>query len=239
MRSTHHSPVSHPKSLFAIPHSAGYHDRRENVSASAPTAPGPKGRLEFEIRRVLSCDIPRARYLKDQMNPFLPRETLPQGRIDPVYDEFLYAQLGEEANGMQLSVLSALARQNVDPWEIAQQLTSLPREPAIRFLTPFLAHIPGSAPDGIAPEELAARLVAMLPLQHASDRKPGISNIELPRAQSVLIIDYIRLVVAFALLILFSQLFFSGLSPKATAGKPIYPAASVPAPAAVTALPDQ
>jgi hypothetical protein len=146
------------------------------------------------------------------MIPFLPRE-IPQGRIDPAFDKFLYAQLGEEANGMQVSVLSVLARQNVDPWEVAQQLTSLPREPAIRFLTPFLAHIPTGAPNRIAPEELAARLVTMLPLQHTSNRKPVISSIQQPLAQSVLIVGYIRLVVAFALLILFSHLLFSAFSP--------------------------
>jgi hypothetical protein len=146
------------------------------------------------------------------MNPFLPRET-PHGWVDPVFDKFLYAQLGEEANGMQVSVLSVLARQNVDPWEVAQQLTSLPREQAIRFMTPFLAHIPTGSPNRIPPEELAARLVTMLPLQDTSNRKPGISSVEQPLAQSVLIVGYVRLFVAFALLILFSRLLFSAFSP--------------------------
>jgi hypothetical protein len=232
MRTICHGLFSHPKSLFVIPHSAETSCRGEIVSVSAPTAAGRKGSLEIEIRRTPFHDIPRARYLKDQMNPFQPRES-PQGPIDPVFDKFLYAQLGEEANGMQLSVLSALARQNVDPWEIAQQLTSLPREPAIRFLTPLLAHVSDGAPDRIAPEELAARLVAMLPLHHGSEQKRGFSNIEQPRAHSVLIVGYIRLVAAVALFILFTQLFFPGLSPKATAEKPMSPAASAPAPAVV------
>jgi hypothetical protein len=146
------------------------------------------------------------------MNPFQPRE-IPHGCIDPVFDKFLYTQLGEESNGMQVSVLSVLARQNVDPWEVAQQLTSLSREPAIRFLTPFLAHVSTGSPNRIAPDELAARLITMLPLQHAANGKPGISSIEQPRAQSVLIVGYVRLVVALALLMLFSRLLFSAFSP--------------------------
>ena len=35
------------------------------------------------------------------------------------YNDFLFATVCEEANGMQLSVLSALARLNLDPWEEA------------------------------------------------------------------------------------------------------------------------
>jgi hypothetical protein len=38
------------------------------------------------------------------------------------YNDFLFAPIGEQANGMQLSVLSALARMNVDPWEEAARL---------------------------------------------------------------------------------------------------------------------
>ena len=92
------------------------------------------------------------------MNTLQYPEILRQGRAACVYDEFLYAQLGEEANGMQLSVLSALARQNVDPWEIAQRLTSLPREPAILYLTPLLARTPAGL---AAPQDTAARLIAI------------------------------------------------------------------------------
>jgi hypothetical protein len=39
------------------------------------------------------------------------------------FEAFLLASIGEDSNdnGLQLSVLSALARQNVDPWEEAAQ----------------------------------------------------------------------------------------------------------------------
>ena len=44
------------------------------------------------------------------------------------FNDFLYAPISEGRNGMLLSVLSALARLDVDPWEEAAQLAQLPRE---------------------------------------------------------------------------------------------------------------
>lgn len=46
--------------------------------------------------------------------------------LGPEFDGFLYAQLGEERNGMPLSVLSALAQLQVDPWQKAARLARLP-----------------------------------------------------------------------------------------------------------------
>ena len=43
----------------------------------------------------------------------------------PEFDDFLYAPVGADSNEMPLSVLSALARLNVDPWEEAAELTPL------------------------------------------------------------------------------------------------------------------
>src|ERR1700731_341397 len=43
------------------------------------------------------------------------------------YNQFLYAPICDEANGMQLSVLSALARMDVDPWEEATRLAAMPK----------------------------------------------------------------------------------------------------------------
>jgi hypothetical protein len=60
------------------------------------------------------------------------------------FDEFLYAPIGEENNGMLLSVLSALARLDVDPWDEASRLARLPRSAAIQFLTTLI----GALPDG-------------------------------------------------------------------------------------------
>jgi hypothetical protein len=161
-------------------------------------------------------------------------EILRQGRAGCEYDEFLYAQLGEEANGMQLSVLSALARQNVDPWEIARRLTSLPREPAILVLTSLLARVPAGL---AASDETAARLIAMLPTQLIVTAEVAVFTIGQDSAQPDAAINKMWLIVAFALYLLLSQLLVAGMPPGAISGKPISSATSAPAPTAVSAMP--
>jgi hypothetical protein len=80
------------------------------------------------------------------------------------FDEFLYATIGEENNGMLLSVLSALARLNVDPWDEASRLSRLPRESATQFLVTLIAGLPGGSSARADPEMHAKRLSALLPL---------------------------------------------------------------------------
>jgi hypothetical protein len=61
------------------------------------------------------------------------------------FDEFLFAPIGEEENGMALNVMSAFARRNVDPWEEAARLSRLPREVATRELCAMIAELPSGA----------------------------------------------------------------------------------------------
>ena len=58
------------------------------------------------------------------------------------FDDFLCASIGEEENGMALSVMSAFARRNVDPWEEAARLSRLPRDVATRELCAIIAELP-------------------------------------------------------------------------------------------------
>jgi hypothetical protein len=85
------------------------------------------------------------------------------------FDDFLFAPIGEERNEMLLSVLSALARLGVDPWQEAARLTQLPKDLA----TQSLASMIGSLPDGRWPPSdtrvIAARLVQLLPSQSNSN----------------------------------------------------------------------
>ena len=55
------------------------------------------------------------------------------------FDDFLFAPIGEDRNGMLLSVLSALARLDVDPWQEAAQLAGLPGETATQRLASLIA----------------------------------------------------------------------------------------------------
>jgi hypothetical protein len=71
------------------------------------------------------------------------------------YDAFLFELLGVEENGMELSVLSALARAGLDPWAEAKRLAALPRQAAIAAITAIL-HL-------TTEPETARRLVDLLP----------------------------------------------------------------------------
>ena len=44
------------------------------------------------------------------------------------FNDFLFAPIGEDRNGMSVSVLSGLARTDVDPWKEAASLAQLPGE---------------------------------------------------------------------------------------------------------------
>jgi hypothetical protein len=81
------------------------------------------------------------------------------------YDHFLFAPICEDANGMQLSVLSALARMNVDPWEEAARLAAMPKAIVGRTLVSTLDSVPGRSWNPSKTEIIAARLVQLLPHQ--------------------------------------------------------------------------
>jgi len=82
-----------------------------------------------------------------------------------VYDAFLFESLGIEENGMDLSVLSALARAGVDPWAEATRLAALPRQAAISAIAAIL-NLGG---DG----ETARRLAELLPRASAGAAAPA------------------------------------------------------------------
>jgi hypothetical protein len=79
------------------------------------------------------------------------------------FNEFLYAPIGTEENKMALSVLSALARLNIDPWAEAARLAALPKDMAAQRLTSLIARLPRGrwAQSDCAP--IANRLIEFLP----------------------------------------------------------------------------
>lgn len=92
-----------------------------------------------------------------------PRLLAPSAVPRSEFDEFLYASIVEEHNGTWLSVLSALARSNVDPWEEAARLASLPRDAARQSLTTLIAGTPDGPLARKNPEALVERLISLLP----------------------------------------------------------------------------
>lgn len=88
--------------------------------------------------------------------------------LDPQFDDFLFAPIGEEKDGMLLRVVSALARLDLDPWEETANLARLPRQAATERLTEFIVSLPNSPSADLDPGAIAAGLIARLPAQPAS-----------------------------------------------------------------------
>jgi hypothetical protein len=77
------------------------------------------------------------------------------------YNPFLFAVVGEEELGIPLTVLTALTRLGIDPWEEAARLSNLPKDVAARALAKMIAALPRRHDTGS--EALASRLVDLLP----------------------------------------------------------------------------
>ena len=88
------------------------------------------------------------------------------------FDDFLFAPIGAEANGMSLSVISALARLDLDPWSEAADLARMPRRNAIDRMTALISALPGRTSAHLDPEAIAARVIALLPREASSAAKP-------------------------------------------------------------------
>ena len=79
------------------------------------------------------------------------------------YDAFLFAPVCEEANGMPLSVLSALVRMNIDPWEEAARLAAMPKDIAEKTLVSTFYLVSASIGRPSEAASTAVRLVGLLP----------------------------------------------------------------------------
>ena len=93
---------------------------------------------------------------------------------------FVYADVAAEPNGMPLSVLSALARRGLDPWQEARRLAELPAPAAVDRLAQTLIGLPlmrSSLNDATA---IAGRLVTLLPpapaMASASFKPSSVAN---------------------------------------------------------------
>ena len=99
-------------------------------------------------------------------------------------NKFLFADVGTEASGMVLSVVSLLARQGSDPWREADRLAVLPKADAADSLAHAIAnmpHGPWNLQDAVA---IAARLIGLLPARPAradrSSRHQQSSHVNSP-----------------------------------------------------------
>lgn len=121
-------------------------------------------------------------------------------------NQFLFADIGTEANGMTLSVMSVFARRGSDPWTEAGRLAGLSKADATDSLANMIASMPRSLwalPDAIV---IAARLIGLLPSRPAVGIKQAaeISRVALrwPTNQIALVAACVALIVAFAVMMI-------------------------------------
>jgi hypothetical protein len=79
------------------------------------------------------------------------------------YNGFLFGSLGQDAAGTEITVLSALSRLGIDPWQEAARLAGLSREAAAEDLAKTILRLPASMGPSAEVPYIAARLVALLP----------------------------------------------------------------------------
>ena len=79
------------------------------------------------------------------------------------FDEFLFARIDEGSDSTPLSVLSMLARLDMDPWEEAAKLARLPRAAAAKRLVDFIAATPGAPAAYLSAKTVSDQLLNLLP----------------------------------------------------------------------------
>jgi len=96
--------------------------------------------------------------------------------LGPEFDPFLFAAIDEEGNGVSLSVLSAFAQLEVDPWREAAELARMPRGAANQRLTSLIAALSETSTPRVTAATIASRLTELLPrgtpCSVASPQKP-------------------------------------------------------------------
>jgi len=83
--------------------------------------------------------------------------------IGAEFDKFLGAPIGDGQNGTPLTVLSALARLNVDPWQEAASLARMTTDAAATRLTALITALPDAPTKDVPVMTIAAGLVTLLP----------------------------------------------------------------------------
>ena len=134
--------------------------------------------------------------------------------LGPEFDAFLYAPVDEEGKGVLLSVLSALARLDVDPWREAAELARMPRGAASQRLASLIAALPNAPAARLAPATIADRLIKLLP---RGDRSSVVSRERLlrgdPATRSRTIANMILINLLMMAFMLCAQWALAGLQP--------------------------
>lgn len=148
------------------------------------------------------------------------------------YNAFLFAVVDEGDPALPLTVLSALARLGLDPWQEAARLAALPRDAAAHALAQTIAALPRRDQSASGSQATAARLVSWLPargapiipaVRAAAGEGPRMAQEKPPQSLLTAALPWAAMVAAL-LLIFFAMQHDNNLEPAARGGAPTEPA---------------
>lgn len=93
----------------------------------------------------------------------------------PEFEPFLYASVGQDSRGSAVTVLSALARLNLDPWAEAAELAALGREGAATRFSLLLARVRDVPALGQDHGPVGRDLTRLLPKGSPRHGSPGVA----------------------------------------------------------------
>src|SRR5215472_10744120 len=96
--------------------------------------------------------------------------------LRPDLDRFLFAAVGDEIDGIPLSVISALTRLGLDPWHEAGRLSSMSNREADEQGARLIAELPGLFRPLDEAREIADRLIRLRPRHDANHRSATNPN---------------------------------------------------------------
>ena len=114
------------------------------------------------------------------------------------FDGFLFAPVCEDPNGLQVSVLSALARINRDPWKEAARLAAMPKVNAEMSLVSSLGLAGANGWDPGQAHVISARLVSLLPQPNVA--ATAALDIRKARARRAIFLIWLGFVMTISLL---------------------------------------
>jgi len=105
------------------------------------------------------------------------------------FNAFLFASIGEDDHGRPLSVVSALARLDIDPWQEAARLSGLPQGHAAATLDGLIQRLhPAGHWDQSETRRIAASLIELLPRPGAGVRPVEMNSRKRQKASPIAVV---------------------------------------------------
>ena len=100
--------------------------------------------------------------------------------LRPDLDNFLFAAVGAERDGIPLTMASTLARLGLDPWDEAARLSSLDRREAAEQLARLIAELPDARRSLAEARDIAGGLIEQLPRHHDGEQSAPPTQVRWP-----------------------------------------------------------